>query len=65
MEAVFWPFPVRKHNKLAGIYLDNFRPEYSFHVPKSFGVFLEDPVTGIFAIGIDLLIVDRHQQYIV
>jgi hypothetical protein len=30
---------------------DNFRPEYCFDVPAIPGVFLQDPVTGIFDLG--------------
>ena len=52
---------VRNHRKKSGI----FRPEYCFHVPMTYGVFLQDPaffpslscrflrdlVTGIFDLG--------------
>jgi hypothetical protein len=29
----------------------NFQPEYCFYVPAISGVFLQDPVTGIFVLG--------------
>jgi hypothetical protein len=63
MEAVFRPeiFQIfsenfrsvsdGKHRKLAEIHRknpDNFRPEYYFHVLAISGVFLQDPVAGIF-----------------